>query len=445
MKDYFESLKTHVLKNLRPKEHAFLNFYAEFSQFIRLNGAKVRQIGTVDDISFQLTLVLEDSKKALRRGTHRINLTHRLQEDLESVTHVLKYLREEVTLLPVDPFAQLPEDRGSSSKDKEGHLIPIGEAVAALVSEIGNVDIAGLYAGGRMYRGMANSAGQTHWFSTENFIFDYSLYTKNKKAIKASFAGTQWNQKEYLKEIEASIARLTILEKSALQIKRGNYRTYLEPAAFGDLVQMLSWGGVSEASIQQGDSPLRLLRSGQKSFSPLLSLIEDFSIGEVPRFNTEGELPPETFPIVERGKLVNTWVSSRSAQEYHLASNGAEPDERLRSPVVSPGNLQMPSVLERLDTGLYLSNLHYLNWSDQPGGRITGMTRYACFWVENGKLIAPIENMRFDDTLFHLFGDRLEALTDFQVYLPEVSTYGMRSLGGQRVPGALLSEMSFTL
>ena len=31
-------------------------------------------------------------------------------------------------------------------------------------------------------------------------------------------------------------------------------------------------------------------------------------------------------------------------------------------------------------------NLHYLNWSDNIGGRITGMTRYACFWVENGEI-----------------------------------------------------------
>ena len=52
--------------------------------------------------------------------------------------------------------------------------------------------------------------------------------------------------------------------------------------------------------------------------------------------------------------------------------------------------------MKKIDTGLYLGNLHYLNWSDNIGGRITGMTRYACFWVEDGEIVAPIENMRFE-------------------------------------------------
>jgi predicted Zn-dependent protease len=102
-------------------------------------------------------------------------------------------------------------------------------------------------------------------------------------------------------------------------------------------------------------------------------------------------------------------------------------------------------VLQRLGTGLHLSNLHYLNWSDAPGGRITGMTRYACFWVEGGKIVAPIENLRFDDSIFSLFGTALEDLDQQPVYLPEVHTYDQRALGGILCPGALLSEMKFTL
>ena len=101
--------------------------------------------------------------------------------------------------------------------------------------------------------------------------------------------------------------------------------------------------------------------------------------------------------------------------------------------------------IARLGTGLYLSNLHYLNWSDRPKGRITGMTRYACFWVENGELKAPIENLRWDDTLFRLFGSEMEATTDALSTFPRSSTYGMRSVGSDRSPGMLLSSMNFTL
>ena len=46
-------------------------------------------------------------------------------------------------------------------------------------------------------------------------------------------------------------------------------------------------------------------------------------------------------------------------------------------PMVSAGALAPKEVLERLGTGVYIGNLHYLNWSDRPACRTTGMTRFA--------------------------------------------------------------------
>ena len=187
------------------------------------------------------------------------------------------------------------------------------------------------------------------------------------------------------------------------------------------------------------------LKNQEKTLSPLLSLSENFSYGNVPRFNELGEVAPEHLPIIRNGKLVNTLVSSRSAKEYGEEANGASGDESMRSPEVAAGNLAEVDILEQLDTGLYLSNLHYLNWSDRAGGRITGMSRYACFWVEKGELIAPIENLRFDDSIYDFFGENLEALTEFREFIPDTGTYEKRSLGAILVPAILTKKFTFTL
>ncbi|MCG8364417.1 MAG: metallopeptidase TldD-related protein, partial [Pseudanabaenales cyanobacterium] len=121
------------------------------------------------------------------------------------------------------------------------------------------------------------------------------------------------------------------------------------------------------------------------------------------------------------------------------------PGEYLRAPEVSPGALPTDKILETLDTGLYVSNLHYLNWSDRPNGRITGMTRYACFWVEQGEIVAPIENLRFDESLYRFLGETLVNLTDSQTFIPEVGTYGHRNLGGIRTPGLIAEDFTYTL
>ena len=67
------------------------------------------------------------------------------------------------------------------------------------------------------------------------------------------------------------------------------------------------------------------------------------------------------------------------------------------------------------------------------------MTRFATFWVEDGELAAPVSVLRFDDTLYRLFGDRLEALTDRAELILDSSTYERRSTASIRVPGALVS------
>ena len=70
-------------------------------------------------------------------------------------------------------------------------------------------------------------------------------------------------------------------------------------------------------------------------------------------------------------------------------------------------------MLAALGTGLYIGNLWYLNYSDRPAGRMTGMTRFATFWVEGGRIVAPVTPLRFDDTLYRMLGrepHRLHAL-----------------------------------
>ena len=165
----------------------------------------------------------------------------------------------------------------------------------------------------------------------------------------------------------------------------------------------------------------------------------------MPKFNSNGEIAPESLPLISNGELKNTLVSSRSANEYGVESNNAESGEYMRSPKMAAGSLNQSDVVDEMGKGLYLSNIHYLNWSDRLGGRITGMTRYACFYVENGEIVAPIENMRFDDTIYNIFGKELENSTKNLHLIPNVGTYDGRNLGGTFCPGILLNSFSLTL
>ena len=54
---------------------------------------------------------------------------------------------------------------------------------------------------------------------------------------------------------------------------------------------------------------------------------------------------------------------------------------------------------------------------------MTGMMRFATFWVENGEIVAPVNVMRFDDSVYRLLGRNLEVLTSKPEMIFSTDTY----------------------
>jgi len=77
--------------------------------------------------------------------------------------------------------------------------------------------------------------------------------------------------------------------------------------------------------------------------------------------------------------------------------------------------------------------------------RITGMTRFACFWVEDGEIVGPIKDLRFDESLYNCFGSELIDFTAESEVNPNTMTYSKRYIGGNSTPGALINKFNFTL
>ena len=440
MDKYFGIINEYLFSLLNDKEILKVGMWGENSQFIRLNNSKIRQTGIIDDMSYSISLISNN-----RQVSCSTTLNGKIDYDKQHLKNILNALRDDILKVPEDPYIVYPTTGDNTNEKNKGHLLDFDKSVNSLLPITQGVDLTGIWASGSVYTGVANSLGQQHWFETETFSLDYSLITQDKKMVKDCFAGSHWDQEKYEKYISNSKNKLKIMNRKAVKIDPGEYRTYIAPAGVADIIDMFSWGGISESSLQQKDSALLKMRQENIQLSPCFTLTEDFSNGMVPKFNSNGEVAPETLPLIVGGSLENTLVSTRTEKEYGVNSNFASSDEELRSPIIKTGDLKEGEILSKLDKGVYLSNLHYLNWSDRLGGRITGMTRYACFYVENGEIVAPIENMRFDDTIYNVFGDNLESVTNNNQLIPNVGTYDGRNLGGSHCPGILLNSFSLTL
>lgn len=436
----FNQLIETLLDKKQENEQFTVKLNSEQSQFTRFNHAKVRQTGCVADGWIELSL-MQNQRSSFRS----FPFTGNWEVDWTRAYTALQELRQELPQLPIDPYLVLPSGTNTSREVHSGHLLTSEAVVPTVLELVAELDFTGIYAAGVVIKAYGDSNGQNHWFATDSFTLDYSLFRNSGQAVKGIFAGSDWQNQRLADQIKDAKKQLELLSRPTKELPRGQYKTYFAPAAVADLLSMLSWGGVSEADLRQGGSALGFLWRLEKQLSPAFSVKENFQLGLVPRFNEWGEMADPELPIIEKGVLVNTLLNSRTAKEYQKTANGANGDESLRAPEISPGTLTFEQIIPSLNMGLYVSNLHYLNWSDRPTGRITGMTRYACFWVEGGEIVAPIENLRFDESLYRFWGENLLDFTNFQEFIPEVGTYEGRQLGGSMVPGMLVQDFTYTL
>ena len=437
MKAQFFELADRLAGELHPGETLLCNLSAERSDFVRFNKALVRQAGSVEQRYLTLRLV-----GARRQAAATLALAG--GEDFELARQMLARLRHALEGLPEDPWLLINETPQSTASERRG-ILPAAQAVIdETLRTARKRDLVGIYAGGTVYRGFANSLGQKNWHEVDSFNFDWSLYREADQAVKASYAGLQWDPVTFAARIDAAAEELKLLELPRRQIAPGEYRVYVAPRALEEITGMLSWGGFSARSRATKQSPLLRMQEGA-TVSPKVSMAENTAEGVAPGFQSDGFVKPARVTLVERGKLADALVSPRSAKEYGLATNAANGGESPESFELGAGALPKGEALTALDTGLYVSNLWYLNFSDRPAGRITGMTRFATFWVERGRIAASVTPLRFDDSIYRMLGESLVDLTRERDLLLDASTYGARSTSSARLPGALMRGMRFTL
>jgi len=343
-----------------------------------------------------------------------------------------------------DPHLLLPTTIVSTRAERGAPLPPSQAIVERVLAAADGHDIVGLLASGPVYRGFANSEGQRNWHAVRAFNLQWSLYFRADKAVKNSYSGLAWSDESFGERMARSTEQLALISMAPRSLLPGKYRAYIAPAAMQEITQLLSWGGFSARALATQQSSLARMRNGAE-LDERVQIVEDIANGVAPAFQADGFARPDNIPLVAAGKMVGALVSPRTAREFDLDVNGANGAEAPEALAMSSGSLPVADVLDALDTGLAIGNLWYLNYSDRPACRMTGMTRFATFWVENGKIVAPANVMRFDDTLYRMLGDNLEALTRERELLLESSTYGSRVLTSVTLPGALVSQMNFTL
>lgn len=436
----FHDVADYAVGLAKADETLLVNFYAEQSDFLRFNRSQMRQPGRVDDCDLTLDIVRDQ-----RRIRRAIRLTGHSGEDHSRIKAAIGAAREGLEACPEDPHILINRTAQSTRRMKPAKLPSRAEAVEAITTAGRNRDMVGIYAAGTTAYGFANSLGQRNWDESQNFNLDWCFYHSGDKAVKSSYAGFEWSPKDLNHKVETAVQALAALNRPPKTIPAGDYRAYLTPAALSELWAWMSWDSFGLAAHKTKSTAFLKLIEGRAELAHMVSLAENTGDGVAPGFQDDGFVRPAKVPLIASGTAAGALVSPRSAAEYGATTNGANAHEGPQSLDMAAGSLPEAQALNRLGTGVYVSNLWYVNYSDRNEGRMTGMTRFASMWVEAGEIAAPLNVMRFDDSLYRILGSNLEALTAEREMLMDAGSYERRSVDSMRLPGALVSGFRFTL
>lgn len=440
MKEYFYKLADLAVSKTKADEFIYLNFSGEESDFIRLNHAKIRQNGHVSQYYLSVTMIFNG-----RQANSSMSISKNIETDTTQIVKALDLLRKTVSQVEIDPYILYSTDVVSTETVEKNDLPESEEAVNEIITSAKGLDLVGIFAGGNIVAGFANSLGQKNWFEKPGFNFSWSIYHSTDKAVKSGYAGYRWDPSAFKARMEKVRTELEMMKREPVTIKRGKYRVFLAPSALEDFFGVIGWGGFGIKSQKTRNSSLVKLVENEVTLNKAVTVAENTLEGSSPNFNSTGFIKPDIVKLIENGKHAGSLVSPRSAKEYGEIQNGANGYEMPESIEMKGGKIASAEILKTLDTGVYLNNVHYLNYSDRANCRVTGLSRFAAMYVKDGEIVAPINVMRFDESVFKMLGENFVDATSEREMLISTDTYGQRSTESAHLPGIIVKDFSFTL
>jgi predicted Zn-dependent protease len=299
------------------------------------------------------------------------------------------------------------------------------------------VEVTGYGVVGHGFNTIATSAG----------LFAYDRHTGARFTVtarnsKGTWSG--WSGKSETRFDRLDTARLgkRAIDKAAhdavpLDLDPGKYTVILEPSAVADLVGWVL-RMMDARSAEEGRSFLSRkgggTRLGEALFDEKVTVYSDpnDSIAPEPVFGENG-LPQRRTVWIDGG-IVRNLVRSR----FWAKKMGWEPVARPRSFVMAGGSASIDQMIRDTKRGILVTRVWYTNLVDPRSLLLTGLTRDGNFFIENGHIVAPARNLRFNESA-------IELLSNVAAVGPSERTcVGVDDSSAISVPPLLVKEFTFS-
>lgn len=340
-----------------------------------------------------------------RTGSITVN-----QLDQASLAEAVRRSEEMARLAPEDPEhmpALGPQDYG----DTPGFDAATAERGAEVLAEgvarcLDDASRAGLEAAG-----FTETAAEVSVMASSRGLFGYHRGTRayvSETARLPDGSGSGWasaadhriGQLDY-----GAVSRVAVDKARASRAPRplepGAYVTILEPACVANLLQYMMFSMDTRAA-DEGRSyfaaPEGGTRRGQKLFPDSVHVYSDPSDPLAPGAPWGQDGVPQT----RRAWIENGTLTSLRADRFWADQQGIEPVPFPSNLIMRGGTGSVQDLVASTERGLLVTSLWYVRPVDPRSLLLTGLTRDGVFLIEDGKIVHPVQNFRWNESPIHV-------------------------------------------
>jgi predicted Zn-dependent protease len=213
-------------------------------------------------------------------------------------------------------------------------------------------------------------------------------------------------QRLNLTESVAAAVAYAVASKGRVALPPGTYPVVLGAEAVGELLQFLPELGFSGQLAAAGVG-LAATRAGEQVIGAGLDIADDATadVGLPIGFDIEG-VTKRRVPFFAGGRVGEPVTDLATAAVLGGVSSGHAhiareqvPEPEAANIVLAAGDVSEADLIAGVENGVYIQRFWYTRVVDRTAGTITGVTRDACFVIDNGRLTTPIEGMRFTESV----------------------------------------------
>lgn len=396
---------------------------------IRYARNTVSTSGVTDDVSLVIT-----SSFGKRSGTVTLNeLTD------SAIEKAVRRAEEIARLAPENPefMEALPQQNYDNPKgffESTANITPDYRAEVAknsiLPCKSKDATAAGFMEDNAGFQALMNSKGLFAYHQSTNV--DFTITVRSNDGTGSGYALRDYNDTSKLdaRMVSEIALKKAVDSRNPKAIEPGKYTVILEPAASNELLRNMLFN-MAARNADEGRSFLSKkgggTKVGEKMFDERVTIYSDPLNEEIPvsPFGGDGLARKKTM-WVENGVVKNMFYS-----RFWAKQKGVEPITFPGAAIMVGGSATTEEMIKNTKKGILVTRLWYIRAVDPQTLLYTGLTRDGTFYIENGKILYPVKNFRFNESPVIMLNN-IEALGK-----PE-------RIGGSLIPPMMLRDFTFT-